>query len=115
MDASRTKSGLAFKVLRAGQGKRHPSASAVVVVHSSGWTADGKLFDSSHVHGKPFSFTLKGVIPGFAEGMQLMVVGEKMRLWVPADLAYWGTGPNTPQGKLTFEVELLEIQEPTSP
>ncbi len=114
-DATRTRSGVAFKVLKKGQGTRHPAATDRVVVHSSGWTADGRLFDSSLPHGKPFVFDLRGVIPGYAEGVQLMVVGDRIRLWVPANLAYWGTGPQTPQGRLTFDVELLEIEARESP
>lgn len=58
-DAGRTRSGVAFKVLKKGQGTRHPAATDRVVVHSSGWTADGRLFDSSLPHGKPFVFDLR--------------------------------------------------------
>ena len=79
-----------------------------VKVHYSGWTTDGKLFDSSVSRGKPLVFPLNRVIAGWAEGVALMVVGEKRRLWIPAKLAYEGH-PDKPQGMLVFDVELLDI------
>ena len=87
-DAVKTASGLASKVLASGTGSEHPSAADTVTVHYSGWTTDGRLFDSSVKRGKPTSFPLNGVIKGWTEGVQLMVEGEKRRFWIPADLAY---------------------------
>ena len=87
-DAEKTASGLASKVLKAGTGNVKPGASDKVTVHYSGWTTDGKLFDSSAKSGKPISFSLNQVIKGWTEGLQLMVEGEKRRFWIPADLAY---------------------------
>jgi FKBP-type peptidyl-prolyl cis-trans isomerase len=107
-DAKKTASGLAYKVLQAGEGSRHPSASSQVTVHYTGWTTDGKMFDSSVVRGQPATFPLNGVIPGWTEGLQLMVEGEKMRLWIPEQLAYKGKSP--PFGMLVFDVELIRIQ-----
>ena len=109
-DAERTDSGLAFKVLQAGSGDEHPGASDVVEVHYTGWTTDGKMFDSSVVRGKPAGLPLDRVIPGWTEGLQLMVTGEKRRFWIPEELAYAGR-PNRPAGMLVFDVELLRIQE----
>jgi peptidylprolyl isomerase len=106
-DAKRTGSGLSYKILRAGSGTRHPDASSSVTVHYSGWTTDGKLFDSSYPRHEPATFRLKGVIPGWTEGVQLMVEGEKRRFWIPEALAYAGQGPVN--GDLVFDIELLKI------
>jgi peptidylprolyl isomerase len=108
-DASRTASGLAYKVLRPGTGTTHPKRSSVVVVHYSGWTTDGQMFDSSVMRGEPAQFALTGVIRGWTEGLQLMTVGEKTRFWIPARLAY-GNDRSKPQGMLVFDIELLEIK-----
>jgi peptidylprolyl isomerase len=109
-DAERTESGLASKVLEAGTGKTRPGAHDKVTVHYTGWTTDGKMFDSSVTRGRTATFPLDRVIPGWSEGLQLMVVGEKRRLWVPEELAYKGMA-GRPQGMLVFDVELLEITE----
>jgi peptidylprolyl isomerase len=106
-DAQKTSSGLASKVLTKGKGKVHPKATDQVEVHYTGWTTDGKMFDSSVVRGQPARFRLNGVIPGWTEGVQLMVVGEKRRFWIPEELAYKGGGG--PQGMLVFDIELLQI------
>jgi|688.fasta_scaffold311997_1 FKBP-type peptidyl-prolyl cis-trans isomerase len=111
-DAAKTASGLASIVLKAGSGEKKPAASDTVSVHYSGWTTDGKLFDSSVQRGEPASFPLNGVIKGWTEGLQLMTVGEKRRFWIPADLAYGeNPGGGRPGGMLVFDVELLEIKE----
>jgi peptidylprolyl isomerase len=107
-DAKRTPSGLAYKALKAGTGRVHPSATDNVMVHYSGWTTDGKMFDSSVTRGQPATFPLNGVIKGWTEGVQLMVEGEKTRFWIPDTLAYKGM-PDKPQGTLVFDVELLRI------
>ena len=98
-DAKRTASGLAYKVLKEGVGGRHPRPSSTVTVNYSGWTTDGKMFDSSVVRGEPTEFPLNRVIPGWTEGVGLMVVGEKRRLWIPQELAYKGQ-PGRPAGML---------------
>lgn len=108
-DAEKTKSGLAFKVLTPGHGKRHPSPTSSVTVRYTGWTTDGKMFDSSFSRGTLDSFRLDRVIPGWTEGLQLMVEGEKRRLWIPEKLAYKGQAEK-PQGMLVFDIELLAIQ-----
>lgn len=108
-DAQTTASGLASKVLRAGTGTKKPTASSTVEVHYAGWTTDGKLFDSSYNRGKTISFPLNRVIPGWTEGVQLMVEGEKRRLWIPEKLAYAGA-PGAPKGMLVFDVELIKIK-----
>jgi len=111
-DAQTTASGLASKVLQAGTGDKKPAVTDTVSVHYSGWTTDGKMFDSSVQRGQPASFPLNGVIKGWTEGLQLMVVGEKRRFWIPADLAYGeDPGGGRPGGLLVFDVELLDIKE----
>jgi peptidylprolyl isomerase len=99
---------LAYKVLSPGKGKAHPKATSEVEVHYSGWTTDGKMFDSSIVRGRPATFPLNRVIAGWTEGVQLMVEGEKTRFWIPEALAYQGR-PGAPAGMLVFDVELLRI------
>jgi FKBP-type peptidyl-prolyl cis-trans isomerase len=108
-DAKKTASGLAYKVLTQGAGGRHPKANSQVTVHYTGWTTDGKMFDSSVVKGPPATFPLNGVIPGWTEGLQLMVEGEKARFWIPEQLAY--KGQSAPYGTLVFDVELIKIGE----
>jgi len=108
-DAEKTASGLASKVLKPGTGKDKPTATSNVKVHYTGWTTDGKMFDSSVSRGQPISFGLNQVIPGWTEGLQLMVAGEKRRLWIPEALAYKGR-PGAPAGMLVFDVELLSFQ-----
>jgi len=108
-DAQTTASGLASKVLKPGTGTEHPTASSTVTVHYSGWTTDGKMFDSSVVRGQPATFPLNRVIPGWTEGVQLMVAGEQRRFWIPEALAYKGA-QGAPQGMLVFDVELISIK-----
>lgn len=108
-DAKRTSSGLAYKVITPGTGARHPSARSRVTVHYTGWTTDGKMFDSSVQRGAPATFGLSEVIKGWTEGVQLMVEGEKSRFWIPEKLAYQGQ-PGAPQGMLVFDVELIRIE-----
>jgi FKBP-type peptidyl-prolyl cis-trans isomerase len=107
-DAKKTASGLAYKQLREGTGGRHPRTNSQVTVHYTGWTTDGKMFDSSVVRGEPATFALDGVIPGWTEGLQLMYEGEKTRFWIPEALAY--KGKSAPYGLLVFDVELIKIQ-----
>ena len=106
-DATVTKSGLAYKVLTEGSGDK-PTRSDEVTVHYTGWTTDGKMFDSSVARGEPTTFKVTGVIQGWTEGLQLMPLGAKHRLWIPEDLAYRGVD-GRPKGMLVFDVELLGI------
>ncbi len=111
-DAKKTASGLAYKVLEKGAGTTHPKATDRVEVHYSGWTTDGRMFDSSVMRGQTATFPLNGVIPGWTEGLQLMVKGEKARFWIPGKLAYGDhpTRPGAPAGMLVFDVELVDIK-----
>jgi len=108
-----TSSGLQYKVLQVGTGSVHPKASDTVKVHYHGTLMNGVVFDSSVERGQPISFGLHQVIKGWTEGVQLMVVGEKTRFFIPADLAYGnrGAGKIPPGATLIFDVELLAINE----
>ena len=109
--AKRTKSGLAYVVLTPGKGQVHPSETSGVTVHYTGWTTDGKMFDSSVVRDSPSTFGLNRVIPGWTEGVQLMTEGAKYRFWIPGKLAYGDEPkrPGAPSGTLVFDIELLDI------
>lgn len=109
-DARRSGSGLAWKVIAPGTGTRHPRPNSEVTVHYTGWTTDGKMFDSSVQRHEPASFPLDGVIPGWTEGVQMMVEGEKRRFWIPGELAYDNSSrPGAPRGMLVFDIELIRI------
>jgi len=109
-DAEKTASGLASKVLLAGKGAQHPTAASEVTVHYTGWTPDGKMLESS-LGGEPVTFPLTQVIKGWTEGVQLMVVGETRRFWIPGSLAYDSSSrKDAPKGMLVFDIELLSIK-----
>jgi peptidylprolyl isomerase len=105
----KTTTGLSTKVLQPGTGTRHPRPTDRVTVHYTGWSTNGQSFDSSVARGTPSTFALNEVIPGWTEGLQLMVEGEKRRFWIPAQLAYEGQ-PSRPQGMLVFDIELIKIE-----
>ncbi len=107
-DAEKSASGMAHKLLSPGTGTEHPGPTSQVTVHYTGWTTDGKMFDSSVKRKKVATFPLNKVIPGWGEGVQLMVQGERRRFWIPQELAYQGR-PDRPQGMLVFDVELVAI------
>jgi peptidylprolyl isomerase len=109
-DVKRTGSGLAYRVLTPGIGARRPQAWQRVTVHYTGWTTDGKMFDSSVARGAPTTLGLGDVIRGWSEGLQMMVEGERTRFWIPQDLAYKGEA-GAPRGMLVFDVELIRIEQ----
>ncbi len=111
-DAQKTKSGLAFKILTKGTGKDRPSPKQSVKVDVSGWTPDGKMIDESATWGYPTWVRLDNESEpmGWREGLQLMVVGEKRRFWIPPELAFKGK-PDQPQGMVVYDLELVEIQK----
>ena len=105
--------GLQYKVMTEGNGPK-PAASDTVTVNYRGTLINGKEFDSSYKRGQPASFPVGGVIKGWTEALQLMPVGSKWQLFIPADLAYGDRGAGSdigPGETLIFEVELLSIGE----
>jgi FKBP-type peptidyl-prolyl cis-trans isomerase len=108
VDAERSSSGLAWKILTPGDGSTKPKRNSWVTVHYSGWTTKGELFDSSYKRGEPSAFALNQVIGGWTEGLQMMTPGERRRFWIPAKLAY--RGRSGPQGMLVFDIELIRFR-----
>ncbi len=104
-----TPSGLQHKLLEPGSGDSHPKASSRVEVHYHGTLVDGTVFDSSVDRGQTIEFGLHQVIPGWTEGLQLMVVGEKRRFFIPPNLGYGAraAGKIPPNSVLIFDVELI--------
>lgn len=109
-DATVTDSGVAYRVLAPGKGTKRPGPGDTIEADYTGWSEDGVMFDSSLPRGEPIRFKPEQVIKGWSEVVQLMVEGEKVRVWIPAALAY-GDQPRrgTPSGQLTFEIELHRI------
>lgn len=108
-----TRSGLQYLVLEEGTGTRKPGPRDTVRVHYHGTLLDGTVFDSSLERGQPIEFALRQVIKGWQEGLQLMTVGDKVRLFVPSELAYGNRAVGrtiTPGSTLIFDVELLAIK-----
>ena len=106
-----TASGLQYKILKSGTGAS-PQLTDRVTVHYQGTLIDGTVFDSSVQRGKPATFPVGHVIPGWVEALQLMKVGDKWQLFIPARLAYGDRSPGQaipPNSTLIFEVELLDI------
>jgi peptidylprolyl isomerase len=107
-DALTSKSGLSFRWNTRGERGSKPTLHDRVVMTYNAWTSDGELFDSSSFRGKPSSYPMRGLIPGWAEGLQLMSPGDKATFWIPEPLAYQGR-EGAPQGALIYEVELHDI------
>ncbi|MDP2561584.1 FKBP-type peptidyl-prolyl cis-trans isomerase [Psychrobium sp. 1_MG-2023] len=107
-----TPSGLQYKVLTEGTGEEHPTSRSKVTVHYHGTLIDGTVFDSSVDRGETISFGLNQVIKGWTEGLQLMVVGQKTRFYIPSELGYQNrsTGSIPPGSVLIFDVELFEFK-----
>lgn len=113
-DAKKTPKGVGYKVLHAGKGGPHPAPGDTVKLHYTGWSTDGRMFDSSVAKNEPAEVALDGVIAGWTEGIPLMSVGDRFRFWIPDTLAFKGA-VGRPQGMLVFEIELLEIKPAPKP
>lgn len=108
-----TASGLQYEVLKKADGVQ-PKPSDVVTVHYEGRLIDGTVFDSSVERGSPIDLPVSGVIPGWVEGLQLMHVGEKFKLYIPSELAYGAQSPSPAipaNSVLVFDLELLGIKD----
>lgn len=106
-----TPSGLKYRVLRAGTGRK-PTPAATVVAHYQGWLDNGKVFDSSYRRRAPITFQLEQVVKGWGEGMQLVGQGGMIELVIPPELGYGARGKPRipPNSTLHFLVEVLEVR-----
>ena len=105
-------SGLQYLILKSGDGEK-PGPTTMVTVHYEGSLLNGKVFDSSYKRGKPATFGVHQVIPGWTEALQLMPVGSKWKLFIPSALGYGARGASgsiPPHAALIFEVELLALR-----
>jgi FKBP-type peptidyl-prolyl cis-trans isomerase FklB len=110
-----TASGLQYQIIKKADGAQ-PKPTDVVTVHYEGKLIDGKVFDSSIERGSPIDLPVSGVIPGWVEGLQLMHVGEKVKLFIPANLAYGAQSPSPAipaNSVLVFDLELIAIKDPS--
>jgi FKBP-type peptidyl-prolyl cis-trans isomerase FklB len=111
-----TASGLQYEIVKKADGPQ-PKPTDVVTVHYEGKLTDGKVFDSSVERGSPIDLPVSGVIPGWVEGLPLMHVGEKIKLYIPSDLAYGAQSPSPmipANSVLVFDLELLGIKDPAA-
>jgi len=111
-----TASGLQYEIVKKADGPQ-PKPTDVVTVHYEGKLTDGKVFDSSVERGSPIDLPVSGVIPGWVEGLQLMHVGEKIKLFIPSDLAYGAQSPSPTipaNSVLVFDLELIAIKDPAA-
>ncbi|WP_339512961.1 FKBP-type peptidyl-prolyl cis-trans isomerase [Pseudomonas sp. RL_15y_Pfl2_60] len=109
-----TDSGLQYEIVKKADGAQ-PKPTDIVTVHYEGKLTDGTVFDSSIERGSPIDLPVNGVIPGWVEGLQLMHVGEKIKLYIPSDLAYGAQSPSPAipaNSVLVFDLELIGIKDP---
>jgi FKBP-type peptidyl-prolyl cis-trans isomerase len=109
VSANKTEKGVFYKLLSGGKSGPKPMTTDTVRVQYTGWTTDGRMFDSSVIKGEPGEFSLANVMVGWTEAIPVMSVGDKVRFWIPAELAFKGA-PGKPQGMLVFDIELIEIK-----
>ena len=107
-DATRTASGLAYRVLVRGNGGAHPRQTSRITVHFTGWTTDGTVVEGAPRGGDPATFDLSERMRGWREGVAMMSRGDKWRFWIPAALAYAGQDAK-PQGMLVYDIDLLDF------
>ena len=106
-DGEKSATGLVSKLIRKGSSNEKAEATDVVTVHYTGWSSDGRMFDSSVVRGPASTFPLDKVMAGWRECVQLMTLGEKRRCWIPENLAYKGQA-GRPKGTVMFDIELID-------
>jgi peptidylprolyl isomerase len=110
--AQRLSSGVVIEILNPGTGTRHPRMDSHVTLNYSGWSPDGVLLESTIMSGHPAIVLVGTALPGWRELLPLMVTGEKVRIWIPADLAY-GEGafrPTAPAGNVVYDIELESVE-----
>ncbi|MBQ9394842.1 MAG: FKBP-type peptidyl-prolyl cis-trans isomerase [Proteobacteria bacterium] len=112
--ALKTDSGISYVIHQTCESGKPVKATDWVKIHYTGWTTDGKMFDSSVPSNVPATFPIDGLIPGMSEALQLGRTGEKIRCWIPEELAYKGV-PGAPQGTLVFDFEIIDIVTPDKP
>jgi FKBP-type peptidyl-prolyl cis-trans isomerase len=107
-----TPSGVAIKVLQPGIGTGHPTMNSLVTLNYTGWTANGRVFESTKMSEHLATFLLGTSLPGWREALPQMIPGEKARIWIPASLAYGDhpVNPLLPAGPLVYDIELIEFQ-----
>jgi FKBP-type peptidyl-prolyl cis-trans isomerase len=105
-EARRSPSGIAYRVLAKGQGRRHPRPIDLVEVHYTAWTSDGRMVDSTVLNGKTTTMRADAVGKAWSEALATMVPGERTRFWIPAALAGWG-GPSP---TVVYDIELVAIK-----
>jgi FKBP-type peptidyl-prolyl cis-trans isomerase len=110
VEAIKTSSGLVSKIVTPGNGTERPQETDFVTVHYTGWTSEGRLFDSSRARGMPNMFALNRVMAGWRECVLMMTVGETRRCWVPQDLAFNGQA-GRPIGTVVFDIELIDRRQ----
>ena len=114
-EALRSASGLVSRTVTPGTGTETPQETDFVTVQYTGWTSEGRLFDSSYSRGAPNLFALNRVMPGWRECVLMMKVGETRRCWVPQELAFNGQA-GRPTGTVVFDIELLDVRRtPSTP
>ena len=104
-----TMAGVRYRVLQKGEGTDNPTIDSEVTLHYTGWTTDGRMFDSTMKTGEPATLALRGLIDGWKDVIQYMVVGDTFRVWIPEKLAYKGRR-GRPAGTLVFDIELLQFE-----
>jgi len=113
VEAVKSSSGLVSKIVTPGNGTEKPQETDFVTVHYTGWTSEGRLFDSSRARGMPNMFALNRVMAGWRECVLMMTVGETRRCWVPQDLAFNGQA-GRPTGTVVFDIELIDMRRAPS-
>lgn len=113
-EALKTPSGIARLMLKENKTGEPIAPHDWVMLHYTGWTTDGKMFDSSKISGKPAVFPLDQLIPGMAQAITLGRVGESLRVWIPEELAYKGV-QGMPKGTLVFDFDIIQRVTPEMP
>jgi peptidylprolyl isomerase len=112
--AARTPSNIAYRILHPGTG-RAPTIDDAVLVKYSGWTADGKVFETTARRGRPRTLFPRQLVAGLSEALLMMKEGEAARFWIPPNLAFGDTPakPGGPSGPVVYDIELVKVKDKT--